>query len=168
MLGNVGVSFPVYVGDGSDKADTDPAEGMREVFGAGRRVGPDQNTSVSATALVRVFNPTMWRFEARVRTERWNRNSRSIEEAWEWAVRRQALLEEMHGRGVVDLDARVARLIVVHNPWAAVKLDLEILGGPHDTQWTVIDETDGTYGVACHGRLAWEVPGVVDARDETE
>ena len=68
----------------------------------------------------------------------------------------------MERQGAIDLDACVARLIVLHNPHAAVAIPLAQFGGPHDTQWSIFEDEAAThYGPVAEGRLSWERPNVL-------
>lgn len=163
MFGRPGVTLPL------DSPDT--AADARWVFLTGGRVQPKMNRGVSAVAALRRFNPTKWRLESAWRScgllcdnetlyqrHRGNRAGyfRSVAELTE---RMRDVEVALTDRGVFDPDAAVARLVILHNPYAVHSLDPRF-AGPHDEQHGVIEFgldrvvwTQVTCGVS-----QWEVP----------
>ncbi len=151
MFGDVAMTFPLGVENPGDHAKT--------VFGANSQAQPEKNRGISALAIVRRFNPTLWRLDARLveRVRVWGkpRNNNEIGLLLEQRWRDDA---ELTRAGVLDADARVARMIFLHNPFAEHPLDLRV-GGPHDQQWSIVDHGDHTtYEVIAEGRDCHELP----------
>lgn len=155
MYGDLGMSF--VVGSGTELPDDDP----HNVFLGGARLQEDLNTSVSAVAVLQTFNPTFWKYELASRElARRLGKPRDVREAYEYAI---ALHEKVFGHmistGAIDDDAKLARLIVLHNWHARYPIDLDWFGGPHDEQWGTLEVRPGAteYGLLAEGRLRWEV-----------
>jgi hypothetical protein len=125
-----GVPYVVVVGRENSDVPFDEHDLLIAAFGRGGGLNSGKNTRYSALAVVSSFNPTQWRVEALV-AERLPPGSplpvifRIVRHAE----------EELLNSGVYDPAARVARLRVVHNPWARVPLSSEVFGGPHDEQF---------------------------------
>lgn len=148
----------------------DPAADARWVFLGGGRVQPEMNRGVSAVAALRRFNPTKWRLDSAWRsrgllsdneTLQRHREDRGgyLRSVAELTKRMRDVEVALTNRGVFDPDAAVARLVVVHNPYAVHPLDPHF-AGPHDEQHGVIEIgrdrvvwTQVTCGVS-----QWEVP----------
>jgi hypothetical protein len=163
ILGDLGVTLPIFV-DGDPPPGFDPIEHSRVIFGRNRKLQPELNTTVSAVALIRSFNPTLWRLE-QASAERFAQYgpARDFGDAAARAFTREQICHDLNDRGVINLDARVAHLIVLHNPFAANRIDLDVFGGPHDEQWCAIETVRGDlgYAVVAFGRAGWEVPGAL-------
>jgi hypothetical protein len=133
-------------------------EAISTFLGPGR-TQPQLNTSYSAMALVRRFNPTLWRlrlaWSTLLRSEPGTKSSRALGETF---VRRQEVESELTNRGIFDPSAALARFIVLHNPYARVPLPLEF-AGMHDEQYSVVsDDDDGAlWRCISEGRLMQEV-----------
>jgi hypothetical protein len=168
MLGDLGVTFPAFV-DGDEPPGFDPGEHARSVFGSNRRLQPAMNTSVSAVAIVRSFNPTLWRFELASR-ERFRGYGpvRDLRDAYQRAVVREEIATSMDDAGAIDLAAARARLIVLHNPFASSPISLDAFGGPHDEQWGSTEPGPGRleYGPIAQGRWSCEIPGILGGEDD--
>ncbi len=167
MLGDVGVSFPVFP-DGNEPPGFDPSEHSRNILGRNRRLQPGMNTSVSAVAILRSFNPTLWRLEEadRARFGDLDRPTNMLD-AYRRAQAREAIGNALHATGALDYDAALARVIVLHNPFAANPLGVGVFDGPHDEQWASIELIAGelAFTSVAQGRLSWEVPGVLGGRE---
>jgi hypothetical protein len=157
MFGNIGVQIPL---DDSD-AET------RTIFMGGGRVQPMRNRGVSAVAILECFNPTWYRAEEAVAAR--------LGEGMKWypgiphaaVVREGAAIvrvteevyEHMTTTGDYIPDARVARLIVLHNPYATHPFGLDVFDGPHDVQWArTTTMGDIRYGPVKWGRLVIRTP----------
>ena len=68
-----------------------------------------------------------------------------------------ALETELTQRGVYQLEARIARLVITHNPFANNPLPLRFAGLHHD-QYGPIGDSQSEWGLVATGRLRWEVP----------
>jgi hypothetical protein len=168
MLGDLGVTIPVFV-DGNEPAGFDPGEHARNIFGSNRRLQPAMNTSVSAVAVVRSFNPTLWRLElASHERFRGRRPARDLRDAYRRAVIREELATSMHDSRAIDLNAARARLIVLHNPFASSPINLDVFGGPHDEQWASTESEVGQleYGPVAQGPRSWEIPGILVGEED--
>jgi len=161
MFGNVGVTFSVQ----ADAGDPVPPDDVRSTFLGGGRLQSKLNRSVSALALLTSFNPTLWRAEtacesrlARVRARSANRSSpRDRAEAVRLIME---TYEHLVATGAFDPNACVARITVLHNPHAAIPLDLSAAAGPHDEQWgAVVGDNVVVYTRVTSGIRAWEIPG---------
>lgn len=117
------------------------------------------NRGVSALALVRRFNPTAWRLRSA-----W----RSVGLIGRPPVHTARARAEVVGRmtetesaltksGVFLPDARLARLVVLHNPFALNQLPPSF-AGPHDDQYGLLPGTGSEWGLVATGRLRHEVP----------
>lgn len=153
MFGNISVEVPLNSTGGES----------RTVFGGGGRVQRKRNRGVSAVAILSSFNPTYWRVE-QVMADRLG-----VEPSWKpnmspASVRREQVasarvMKEVHDHmaatGDYIVTAQLARLVVLHNPYADHPIGLEVLNGPHDVQWanTKRDGIRG-YGPACWGELS--------------
>ena len=62
---------------------------------------------------------------------------------------------ELIERGVYVPEAQLARLIIVHNPFALTPLPLSF-AGPHDEQYGTVGGSE--WGLVASGRLRHEVP----------
>ena len=158
MFGDVGVNLPL----------DDPEATGRTVFLGGGRVQPDRNRGLTAVAVLESFNPTLYRAELAVAAR--------LGEGLPWypsiprgsVVRSGAAIvrvtNEVYDHMVATGDyiptARVAKLTVLHNPYAAYPLHLDILDGPYDTQWsrTVNDDGEAAYGPVKYGALVIRNP----------
>ena len=149
MFGRPGIRMLV----GPEGAASEPEAAL---LGPGK-VQPSVNRGVSAVALVRRFNPTLWRLRAAWRSARLigrppANSPRARREVLERMTQIQSELVE---RGVYLPAARLARLIIVHNPFALMPLPLSF-AGPHDDQYGLVRDSEWDL-VAC-GRLRQEVP----------
>lgn len=163
MLGDLTFTFPVFP-DGNAPEGFDARDHTRNLLGANRQLQPTVNTSVSAIAILRSFNPTQWRHEvaSAAHFQRFGPVA-NFDDAGRRALVHLELVEHMERVGAYDATAHLARLIVMHNPWARIPLALEVFGGPHDEQWSSIELQPGELGYAhvASGRLAKEVPGIL-------
>jgi hypothetical protein len=157
MFGKPGVRINV----GPDDPDPD----ARNVFLGGGRVQPEQFRGVSAVAGIRRFNPTEWRLEAAARARRLAPDRDRVKpgrQLYEWVRRREDLQRELTERGTFDPSACLARLVVLHNPFAHRPLSPRLFGLYDEHHGvTTADGTTVWAQVAC-GRLAKLVPKVVD------
>ena len=151
MFGDVSVEVPLdSTGDES-----------RTVFGGGGRVQRKRNRGVSAVAILSSFNPTYLRVEQAMA------DRLGVEPSWRpnmspASVRREQVasarvMEEVQDHMAATGDivtAQLAKLTVLHNPYAENPIGLDVLDGPHDVQWANT-ERDGIrgYGPACWGEL---------------
>lgn len=149
MFGNISVQIPIYLGEGPSPPD--PPE-SKTVFGSGAKLQSEMNTSVSAVAILRVFNPTLWHVHRATEERLQKELARDFDAVWRASTEAE---EQAIEAGVFDPEARLARLILLHNPHAAFKLDLDRFGGPHDDQWALAGEE---YTAVAKGRMHWEVP----------
>jgi hypothetical protein len=154
MFGRPGVRIPIG-SDGGPRADAE------WTFLGGVRIQPDMNTGVSAVALVQRFNPTLWRLHSawRLRGLLGRPPASDGRELGEIYERMRGIELDLTSRGVFDPEARLARLLIAHNPFAAYPLGG--FAGPHDDQWRVRweDESHGSWERGPPGALRWEVPG---------
>lgn len=124
-------------------------------FGGRRALQPSKNTRYSALAVISTMNPTQHRYDAALKA----RLPPEPDAMTVWRVA-SALADDMTDSGSFDPQARVARLAVVHNPWAAVELPLDFFGGPHDEQFRVVDMDRVGHLERCWtGWRIHEVPG---------
>jgi hypothetical protein len=162
MFGNLEMRFPIA----EDGESFDAERGVLG-FGQGGKVQPSQMRGVSAIAILRSFNPTLWKMEAEflkrtagIQTSRAGM-SESERMAGQDAIARIAteVQEESIRSGAFDPSAAIARLIVLHNHHADRSLRLDILNGPHDEQWMAYrDAGSDLYGERWKGSLIHEVP----------
>ena len=148
MFGRQGVSFPLG----------QPDEAVSTFLGPGA-TGPTKNTSYDALAGIKRFNPTKWRVDRASATRAAIADGDSNREVWEAIWRREEIAQELLESGLYDPDAAVARLVILHNPFAKVPLPYEF-AWLHDDQYGVVDLGDGR-GEWCRiaeGRRRWEVP----------
>jgi hypothetical protein len=138
--------YVVVVSTANSPVPVGAFELMVGMFGGPRRLSPGQNTRFSALVVVSAFNPTMWRVERELDAR--DRAGRNLQQQLSDSAR---VIEERTVAGEFDPVARIARLEVVHNPWAAVPLAIEVFGGPHDRQHT-FDTTTRAGGL----QTVWE------------
>jgi hypothetical protein len=136
MFGDLAYTIPL-----SPDPSAPPPVG-KTVYAQGGRVQPKQFRGVSAVAILKVFNPTLWRVE-----DAWDERlkesdigaSMTNEQLGKAVADRGKAMEEMtlHMIDTGDYlpDARLARLVVLHNPFAKRPLDMWALAGPHDEHW---------------------------------
>jgi hypothetical protein len=158
MFGNIGVQVPF----------DDPHAEPRTVFMGGGRVQRTRNRGVSAVAILESFNPTWYRAEEAVAARlgdgmKWHEGipQRTVVREGTAIVRvTEEIYEHMTATGDYIPDARVAKLIVLHNPFAAHPLGLDVLDGPHDVQWARTTTMAGEvgYGPVKCGRLTIRTP----------
>jgi len=148
MFGNLTVTFTV---NSDDREDIDD----RTIFGGGGRVQPNQYRGVSAMALIERFNPTAKKLglavEARLaRVPEWRpgMTRRQTAEHQSAIVRiTRGTEDEFLASGSYDPRARLARLTVLHNPYAEHPLRLDVLNGPDDRQWGhIVADGEAGYG----------------------
>lgn len=151
MFGRPGVRMAVH----PEGIAGDPVSAF---LGPGR-VQREVNRGVSALALVRRFNPTHWRLQAAWRSKRLVGRSKaaSRREQREIYERMSAMEAQLSRRGVYDPEARVARLVIAHNPFATNPLPLRF-AGPHDDQYGAIGDSTLEWGLVATGWRRWEVP----------
>lgn len=151
MFGRPGVRMAVHPeGIASDPVST---------FLGPVKVQPEVNRRVSALALVRRFNPTKWRLNAAWRSARLIGRSQaaSRREQREIYERMASIEGQLTRAGAYDPEARVARLVIAHNPFAANPMPFGF-GGPHDDHHGLIGDSALRWGLVAAGRLRWEVP----------
>jgi hypothetical protein len=162
MFGDLTFAMPLA----QDGESFDADRGVT-TFGKGGRVQPSQMRGVSAVAILRRFNPTAWKLERefRARTAHipsWHPGmSQEEQRAASAAIGRiTSQIEHQYlESGTYNPAASLARLIVLHNPYADRSLRLDILSGPHDEQWMAYrDEGATLYGERWKGPLIHEVP----------
>jgi len=149
MFGNVSVEVPLDSTGGES----------RTVFGGGGRVQRKQNRGVSAVAILSSFNPTYWRVEQvmadRLGVEPSWRPNMSPASAKREQVASARVMREIHDHmaatGDYIVTAQLAKLTVLHNPYADHPIGLDVLNGPHDVQWANT-ERDGIWG---YGPARW-------------
>ena len=124
------IPYVVVVTDTNSDVPFGEFDLMVAMFGRERPVHPGQNTRYSALAVVSSFNPTQARLDKAVEAR--TPNDASLSVSLRVAVETQ---EELERSGAFDATARVCRVRVIHNPWAAVKLPIEVFSGPHDEQF---------------------------------
>jgi hypothetical protein len=148
MFGRLGIRF-----------STDAPEDQETTFLGPGRTQPHLNTSYSALAVVRRFNPTRWRLDMAWAVRAQPGTDLSSRELTEVSIRRREIAEEMERIGTYDPTAALARLVILHNPYAKVRLPFEF-GGPHDHQYGAIESAEGTrqWCRLAEGRLRQEVP----------
>jgi hypothetical protein len=163
MFGDLTFRMPI-----SEDGESFDIERGVTTFGSGGKVQPGQMRGVSAIAIVRRFNPTAWKMskELEARTAglpSWHAGMTAPERAAIQAkIARTAteVEDEFLRSGAYDPAAAVARLIVLHNPYAERSLRLDVLNGPHDEQWLSYRDDGATiYGEIWKGALVAEVPG---------
>jgi hypothetical protein len=158
MYGNLQVTFAV-----GPAAPDSPQATMG--FGAGGRVQPQRRTGLSAVAVVKEFNLGEWQVERtidrRLREMGLTRAHRPSEaqlaQAWETIAGAYA---EAERSASIIRGARAVRLEVIHNPFAARPIGLDLLCGPYDRQWARFDGARGpAHMLVCEGYLAYQVGG---------
>lgn len=164
MFGAVGVTFPINTQTGGPDGEPD----SKTVFLAGGRLQEKRRTGVSAVAVPKRFNPTEWRVQQAYR-DRLRQIGLGFKRRLGPRERRLAhdiirsSYSDLEAAGTYDPHARQARLVVLHNPHAAIPLEPGVFGGPHDDQWSTIEADDRLlYTVVCRGRLCWEIPSHED------
>jgi hypothetical protein len=161
MFGRPGVTFALD----SD----DPGADARWGFTGGARIQPKLNRGVSALASIGRFNPTRWQLELAWRArglmvdnETLYRRHRDDRDGYfrcvaELGERMKAIEEELTERGVFNPHAAVARLVILHNPFAFHPLDHRF-AGPHDEQHGPIEVAGGLgFTHVSSGIRCWEV-----------
>jgi hypothetical protein len=153
MFGQLQVTVSVST-DPNVEVDPNP----RTTFGPGARLQPSLNRGVSAAAIVSIFNPTSWRVERAIAAKLARLDARESERerfraAWRIAQETYAHFTETGG---YDEHARVARLVLMHNPHAEHPLPRGLIG-PHDVEWAWSSVGDGLYGVVAEGVHVREV-----------
>jgi hypothetical protein len=146
MFGNLATEFAVSY----EPIDIQPG---RTVFAGGARLQVDQHRGVSAAAILERFNPTKWRLEAAiderlavVPSEPLGMTANQIREAQAAIVRIATDTEDQFlASGAYDPHARLARVTVLHNPYALHPLDIRAFDQPHDVRWGRI-RLDGREG----------------------
>ena len=123
---------------------------------------------MSAVAILESFNPTLYRAEEAAAARLgepmpWYPSipRRKVEREMATVVRvTEEVYEHMRTTRDDIPDARVAKLIVLHNPYATYPLDLDVLDGPHDVQWGRIQNEEGeiAYGPVKLGQLVIREP----------
>lgn len=159
-----GLPYVVVIGRANSDLPFSEFELMVAMFGGKHKVGPSVNTRYSALAVASRFNPTVWRFE-RALAERTATGSDDLADKVRVAFE---LERELIAGGTYDPDAAVARLRVVHNPWAKAPLDPGWFGGPHDEQFVFDPAPAG--GRLIRSTAGWridEVPGANSSWDVT-
>lgn len=150
MFGDVGVLLPL---------DDPDAEG-RTVFGSGGRVQRERNRGVSAVAILEDFNPTLYRAEEAVAARlgkgipwRPGLNAGTVVREQAAVIRStNEVYEHMTATRAFIPEARVVKLTVLHNPYAAHPIGLDVLDSPHDVQW---GPTTTTTGEPAYGPVKW-------------
>jgi hypothetical protein len=167
-----GLPYAAIVGRAGSAVDVDPARLARAMFSdpdavwaespGNRRMWavadeePEdepvlgrQLRGVSAVAVMQYFNPTLWRVE-RAWAQRVGRapsgtprRATDDPDGADRFVLMSQLAQRLLESGALVPDARLVRLIVLHNPFARHPLDVSALAGPHDEQWTAVDGTAG-------------------------
>lgn len=148
MFGRLGVRFPLH--------SADPGHEAKTAFLSGGQLQPERNTRYSAVAIVRRFNPTMWRLEAAWKAERLSPTPSDVSqrEIVTLFQRRTEVEERLTQSGVFDPTAALSRLIILRNPYAQLPLSDEF-GGPHDQHY---GQLDGSWTCVATGRRWPEVP----------
>lgn len=126
-----GTPYVVVVSAANSPVGFGAFELMVGMFGGPRRIHSGQNTRFSALAVVSAFNPTAWRIEKSIAAADGG-TEHSLEEAIAQSL---CTMEELEARGVYERTAEAVRLDIVHNPWAANPLPLELFGGAWDRQY---------------------------------
>jgi hypothetical protein len=147
MFGQVAVQFPIWLGEGAAPLG---APESKTVFGRGARLQPGQNTSVSAVAILRIFNPTLRRLQ-----ELYLPRLEGLDNADAVLDVIIAAEEEAIAAGIFEAEARRARLIVLHNPYAHLPIEVGTFTGPYDEEWGLQDEG---YTRIAAGPLHHELP----------
>jgi hypothetical protein len=159
MFGNITVRLQVGPG-----APEHPDATMG--FGSGAELQPGRRTGVSAMAIPKAFNPTMWQAErlvtARLTEAGFAPSAPSTHEQLisQTAVIRDAYAEATES-GVFDPEAVAVRLVVLHNPHAVRPISCEMFGGPYDENRSVVVRgSQATWETVAYGPLAHRVPGI--------
>jgi hypothetical protein len=152
MFGNIAVRMPFSSVSGTSDGDAKPIYGHN---GKMMHTRPEQatvqNTRFSAVAIIVMFNPTKVRLD---------RGYASIPDGLnpvKHLSRRIEVRDEYVRTGLYRPDFDIPRLIVCHNPDAAVPLPLDAFGGPHDEQWAIASD-DRRLHLAATGLGYHEVP----------
>lgn len=150
MFGRPGVRMTVH----PEGVATDPTAAF---LGPGK-VQPDVNRGASALALIRRFNPTLWRLRAAWRSAGLiDRSPPDTPRARCEVYERMRVIEATMTRSGVYLpEARIARLVIAHNPFADNPLPRRFAGS-HDDQYGAL-ESGSEWGLLATGRLRREVP----------
>lgn len=149
MFGRPGFRMAIHEGRAVSEAES-------AFFGPGK-VQPGVNRGVSALALIRRFNPTLWRLRSAWRScgligRSGSRSTRDIGEATKRMFDIESSLTE---RGVYLPDAWLARLVLAHNPFSLEPI-APTFAGPHDDEYGLVSESS-TWGRISTGRLRHEV-----------
>ncbi|MFN3256365.1 MAG: hypothetical protein ACE37B_11775 [Ilumatobacter sp.] len=136
---NEGVPYVVVVSSANSDVALAEFELFVGAFGRKRPLRNGQNTRFSAIAAIRRFNPTLHRLQRETRQRLPPKPS--LEQAWSVVTDVEG---ELTKAGDFDPSAAVARLQVIHNPWAANPLPEGYFGGPHDEQFRLRLDTEPT------------------------
>ena len=114
------------------------------------------NRGVSAVALVRRFNPTLWRLHAAWRSVglMGRPPATTARDRCEVIGRMHQIETAMTESGAYQPDARLGRLVLATNPFALKPLP-PTFAGPHDDLYGSVGETG--WGLTATGRLRREV-----------
>jgi len=156
MFGDLTVTMQVALGP---EPLEEPAE-PRLVAGRNSQLQDSKNTRFSAVFVVREFNPTTMAVERTLPAIDGPAVLRE-EQVVSRMTARFAAFEQAEADGICDPEASAVRLLVFHNPYAAVALPSDLFAGPHDQIYGVVDD-DGGYGLAAEGTQSLEVPGRPD------
>lgn len=120
-----GEPYVVVISSDNSHIQFDAFELLVGAFGGRRALQPFKNTRYSAIAVISRLNPTRYRFEGALK----DRLPPGSDLSTVWDVVTE-VSNEMVATGSFDPDAAVARLKVVHNPWARTALPLDFFGRP--------------------------------------
>lgn len=151
MFGNISVQFSINTTTGTAEGDSSWVFGSNGKMIHSRPTGTRvQNTTFSAVVILLMFNP------GKVRLSRAHASIPEGLSPVEHLTRRMEITDDYVRRGLFNPTLEIPRLIVCHNPDAAVPLPLDAFGGPHDEQWAIAD--DGRLHLSATGLGVHEVP----------
>jgi hypothetical protein len=106
------VPYVVVLGTANSSIPLGEFELLGAMFG---KKGVSPSTNTRSLAVVSRFNPTSWRYDAA-----FEQRTRGVKGLDQLLINGLALEQGLTERGPFDPEARVARMRIVHNPWAAI------------------------------------------------
>jgi hypothetical protein len=153
MFGNPGVRIQIH----PEGVASEPTPAF---LGPGK-VQQETNRGVSALAMVRRFNPTLWKLHAAWRSMGLIGRTPAVSprDRSEVLDRMMNVTSALTESGVYLPNARLARLVILRNPYALNPLRPSF-GGPHDDHYGLLSDSDtgSAWGLVAVGRLRDEVP----------
>lgn len=157
MFGDISASLTIAL----DPDLPPPEQKSGFVFGSGAQLQETQKRAVSAVALPRTFNPTRQPVILAYR-ERKQAIGNGDPASWTFDDRMQAMellnatFEEFTAKGVYDDAALASRVIVLHNPYCDIPVDMSVFSGPWDEQFGLRE--DDAYTLIMAAERASDLP----------